>query len=909
VIAAAIALALAQLQPDPSRLGNTNAPTPLVIEQRQQEVDLVQTDGGTFLPSGVTPRQVTPPELVTPSPAPYPDALKSAPISGTVDLELLIDERGDVQEIKVSTPANPANPAFEEAALQAAKGLHFQPARLGNQAVAVRLHYAYVFEAPPPPPALGTLTGEVRQKGTRKPLAGASIVGEDGKAFGETGPDGRFEIQLPPGAHALTIQAPGHVPLKAQEAITANQSVAVLYRLEPLVVDPYETIVRGERERTELARHTLQGPELREVPGTQGDPFRVVMLLPGVSSVASGVSYPVVRGAQPAATGYYLDGVRIPALFHLVLGPAVVHPDFLERIDFYPGTPPPQYGRVLGGVVDAPVARARDDRLHLSAYADLLNAGGFVEYPVAQTGTNLTVAGRLSYTPFIIAKVASALSPTDPQGYHNRPIADFWDYQARVEQPLGPGRLRLIAFGSSDTVGTDSENPQGTDATITLRFHRADLRYRMPLPLGELEGGLTYGYETVNPQGVIGLSGDTGSYNLGTHSVSARAVWRWAMSEHWTFTSGLDVEQRRASSSLSFTHYEVNPVTGEATPITTSFDDPLTIGFFAGGYASAVWEPAKRWTVTGGLRADSYHLVPGVERVGVEPRVTARYLLMDSLALKAGGGIVHQAPTVLINVPLVDIAGLKWGLQEARQVDAGAEWTVLPGLEVNVDAYFTDIPAAIEFDLGDLLRNQSLSPLIAQSLIHRGRSYGLELLIRHPLGNNWFGWISYSLQHSERLQRYVHFDDAFNPVEVRQGWLPFAFDQTHVLNAVVSYKFPGNITAGTVLHFNSGRPESGQVSSRTEKVWTNPATGQEAWRPVGRDEVARLPSFFRVDLRVAKQWTYDDYRLELYLDVLNATISSETLAYDYGFGETGQLEKKPIPLPVVVPMIGLKGVY
>jgi TonB family protein len=883
-------------------LGQTQITGP----QRQEEVDVVQTDGGTFVPSGAPEQKVIPPVLLTPSPAPYPESLKAAPISGTVDLELLIDDHGNVEEAKVSTPANPA---FEEAALQAAKGLHFKPAQVGETPVAVRLHFAYVFEAPPPPPVLGKLTGEVRQKGTRKPLAGAALLGEDGKALGETGPDGKFEVELPPGTRSFTVQAPGHVALKTQETITANQGVAVVYRLEPLVVDPYETVVRGERERTELSRHTLQGQELREVPGTQGDPFRVVMLLPGVSSVASGISYPVVRGAQPAATGYYLDGVRVPALFHLVLGPAVVHPDFLERIDFYPGTPPPQYGRVLGGVVDARVARARDDRVHLSAYADLLNAGGFVEYPVAQTGTNLTVAGRYSYTPFLVARVASALSQPDFEGYRNRPIADFWDYQARVEQPMGPGRLRLLAFGSSDTVGTDSENPRGTDATITLRFHRADLRYRAPLPLGELEAGLTYGFETVRVEGFIGLSGDSGSYSLGTHSVSARAVWRYALNDQWTFISGLDMEQRRAASALSYTFNLVDPVTGEPAPITTSFEDPLTIGLFTGGYASAVWEPMKKLTITGGIRADSYHLVPGVQRVGVEPRITARYLLTDALALKAGGGIVHQAPTVLINVPLLDIAGLKWGLQEARQVDAGVEWTIFPGLELNADAYFTDIPSAIEFDLGALLRNQDLSELIAQSLIRRGRSYGLEVMVRHPLGNNWFGWISYSLQHSERLQRYVHFDEAFNPVEVRQGWLPFAFDQTHVLNAVVSYKFPGNITTGAVVHFNTGRPESGQVSSRTQKVWNNPATGLDSWRTVGRDEVARLPSFFRIDLRLAKQWTYDDYRVELYLDVLNASVSSETLAYEYGFGVTGEPEKRPIPLPVVVPMLGLKGVY
>ena len=879
-----------------------------------REVDVVQVDGGTFVPSGDPQAQVIPPELVEPSPAPYPEALKPAPISGTVELELLVDDLGGVQEMKVAAPAHPA---FEAAALEAARKLRFKPGRLGDQPVAVRLRYSYVFEAPPPPPVTGTLQGEIREKGTRKPLAGAVVLDGDGKAVAEAGPDGRFQVELPPGQQAFTVQAPGHAPLQTKETIAASQEVKVIYRLEPLVVDPYETIVRGERERTELSRHTLQGQELREVPGTQGDPFRVVMLMPGVSSIASGVSYPVVRGSQPAATGYYLDGVKVPALFHLVLGPAVVHPDFLERIDFYPGVPPPQYGRVLSGVVDGVVARARDDRVHFSGYADLINAGGFLEYPVQQTGTNITVAGRVSYTPWIVARIGEALSPTDSEGYHVRPVADFYDYQARLEQnvPWTSGRLRLLAFGSSDVIGSDSQNPNGVDSDAFTRFHRADLRYRQPLPVGELEAGATYGYESVGIEGTVGLTGDTGHYILRTDSVSTRALWRWAMSDQWTFTAGLDGEQRRASSDLTFVTHPLDPLTGElGEGVALSLAEPLTIGTFIGGYANAAWEPTKQWTVSAGLRADSYHMVAGIQRVGLEPRLTVRHTLREGLALKVGGGIVHQAPTVMLNVPVLDIAGLRWGLQEARTADVGAEWTIVPGVELNVDTYFTYLPAAIEFDLASLLVNQNRAGIIAPSLIRRGRAYGVEVMLRHPLGGSWFGWISYSFQHSERHLRYVHFDDQFNPVEVRQGWLPFAFDQTHVLNAVISYKLPWNITAGGVFHFNTGRPESGQISSRTQLPWTDPVTGIEQWRPVGRDDVARLPSFFRVDLRVSKQWSFDDYHLELYLDVLNTTFNSETLGYNYetipGFpGTPPILRKTPIPIPVVVPMLGLKGVY
>jgi len=37
-------------------------------------------------------------------------------------------------------------------------------------------------------------------------------------------------------------------------------------------------------------------PELYEVAGKQGEPLRVVMLLPGVTTPLRGISYPIVRG-------------------------------------------------------------------------------------------------------------------------------------------------------------------------------------------------------------------------------------------------------------------------------------------------------------------------------------------------------------------------------------------------------------------------------------------------------------------------------------------------------------------------------------------------------------------------------------------------------------------------------------
>ncbi|MFP2913577.1 NB-dependent receptor, partial [Pyxidicoccus sp. 3LFB2] len=255
---------------------------------------------------------------------------------------------------------------------------------------------------------------------------------------------GRFELELPAGAHRVEVRAPGHRPATFEETLAASQSLEVVYRLHPGTVNPYETVVRDERPRTEVTRITLHEQELREVPGTQGDPFRVVMLMPGVASVASGLGYPVVRGGQPAATGYFLDGVRVPMLYHLLLGPAVIHPDFIDTIDFHPGTPPVQYGRLLGGAVEGRLSRPREDRLHATAYADLINAGGFIEVPFEKTGTSVTVAARYSYTGLLIPLAYAILNDEEDNPLH----ASFWDYQLRVEQKVGEGSLRLFALGS-----------------------------------------------------------------------------------------------------------------------------------------------------------------------------------------------------------------------------------------------------------------------------------------------------------------------------------------------------------------------------------------------------------------------------------------------------------------------------
>jgi vitamin B12 transporter len=90
---------------------------------------------------------VTPPELLEPAAASYPEAARVQALEATVLLELTIDSAGAVANARV---LEPAGHGFDEAALAAAPRLRFAPARRAGEPVVAIVRYPFSFRAPPP---------------------------------------------------------------------------------------------------------------------------------------------------------------------------------------------------------------------------------------------------------------------------------------------------------------------------------------------------------------------------------------------------------------------------------------------------------------------------------------------------------------------------------------------------------------------------------------------------------------------------------------------------------------------------------------------------------------------------------------------------------------------------------------
>jgi hypothetical protein len=608
--------------------------------------------------------------------------------------------------------------------------------------------------ATPAPPPLGRVAGRVLAKGTRAPVVGASLT-IDATAAGDTGARGDFDVEAACGHRRLTVQAPGFERLTAEVDVCGAPPAPLTLRLTP---DPsaaaFQTVVRAKPAQPAVR---LANEELTQTPGTLGDPFRAIESLPGVTTVAWPAPIYAVRGSNPGNTGFFLDGIRVPALFHFALGPSVIHPYFFDGLEFYPGGYPARFGRYAAGIVAADTRAPATDRIHSSVDVRLFDAGALVSAPLPGNGA-IAVAGRYSYTGALV----SLLDQHVGLGY--------WDYQLRVDRRVGPVQLTLLAFGSHDVLVPEQSD---TVREIDLGFHRVSLRAVAPLLGGRLQGSLAVGSDHTRAPILDMFPITVDAINAAPRLSYARS---WAAAD---VAVGFDGELGR-----------YDPVTiGTVHPPSDWDLGRRRDATLLAGYASATLRAGGRLALTPELRLDSYD-VGGAHAQDLGPRLTARLALGDDTVVRVAGGRFTQLPSLPLQIPGADGFGLRLlGLQSSWQASLGVETARLAAFELSVTGY---VQRYVLTDLRDP-RPSNPDPLADDFLVKRdAASYGVELLARRPSSERLYGWLSYTL--SNNLRSYG--GGAVGPSD---------WDQRHVFNLVAGYRW-GRTTVGGRAHFNTGRP-------------------------------------------------------------------------------------------------------
>jgi hypothetical protein len=734
------------------------------------------------------------------------------------------------------------------------------------------------------------LRGRVLSFGERQPLGDARLVFTDGRPAVPVESDGTFTVMLPPGRHELIVRAPGYRDLPAAVELQPRQDLEVELRLDSaLDSDVYRTVVKAERQ-VAVSSTTLRDDELRRVPGTRGDPLRVVGSLPGVGQLAGFLPYVVVRGAAPGNTGYYLDGSRVPILFHVAIGPSVIHPHFIDSVDFYPGGAPVRLGRYTSGIIEARTVPARRDRVHGDVDVRLTDAGGMLEIPfdrrraagcteptraerkaaAKEAGGGkkgkqaahelrcergpargaLTVAGRYSYTGAVLSLVNDTVR------------IKFWDYQARLDHSLGHNLdITAFAYGSFDDLGTkartDPYSGEEIPATTFLRFqfHRLDTRLRQRLRAG---GSAIYAV-------VLGLDQTGAVEEIGTDQwrVAPRVDFRVPIKdEQLALGFGLDQE-------LQWFRLPTIDALDIGEDLALLFSE-RTVAVTA-GYFEVLWQKAGI-EARPGVRTDFYvqsghsPYLPRARGVtyatGVDPRLLLRERVGPRLVLKQALGIYHQPPSTPIPIPGLESFGFERGLQRNTQGSLGYELQLFDErLLLQQEAYLGRLSNLQDYELAAASDDEPIDEL--EDIISQvtGWAYGLETLLKLDPRLRTFGWIAYTLSRSTRNYQVG-------------GAAPSDWDQRHILNLVLGYKISQKWYFSGRMHYHTGRP------------WTAPV-GNQSQVAALRDNRnnARLPPFFQLDLRIERIWRWPDWQLHALLDVTNSTYSKEVFLCTPDTGE------------------------
>jgi len=843
----------------------------------------------------VKPRLTKAPKLVTFVEAEYPESEKSAGKTAAVVLQIGISATGSVSDVAV---VESAGPAFDAAAIDAAKRFVFEPAELNGKPGPIRINYRYQFVLKEAVPTTAILTGVVRSRPGGEPLAGVTLALDDGTQV-VTDAEGRFTFpELAPGRRRLLISRADLKGLQTEEELVAGQKLDATYEIELLPVaddgeehDDLEIVIVMPKLVKQTVSTKIEADEGRRVAGTQGDVLKIVENLPGVARATAGSSAIVVWGAAPEDTRVYVDGMRVPLLYHYGGLRSVVHTDLVQSVELIPGGYGAAYGRGLGGLVVVATRDPATDRLHGSVQLDVMDASVALQGPIGK-GWSFEAAARRSHLDWVLD---TATTEEVDEFY---PIPQYYDAQARVRKNFGEKEfVELTGLLSSDEVArvVDSNDPKARKReTRKLRFQRAGFRYKTTTNEGSIVEVLPW--FGANQQSLEASFGGVDTHlTLESLLFGFRANFSSKVSDTVVANLGLDLEAARTNGQRTGS-VGSPPREGDGR----AFGQPPSDQTNTDEWRAVIGSAAPFAELDIGLLSDSLHIVPGlrfdplfvsidrrVPREGdspgvgaysadmaLEPRLAVRYALSRRARLKAAYGEYRQPPVADDLSPAFGNPLL--GVSEGRHVLGGGDFDLTRTFSVETTAFYTE-------STGLAARNPIPSPLIAEALvgIGAGRSYGAQFLVRRNLADGLFGWVAYTLLRSERQ------DEPSKPYRL------FDFDQTHVLTALAAYQLGLGFDVSARVRYATGFP-------RTPVTGAYLDSRRSIFEPVlGPKNSERIPAFVQLDVRVAKRFTLGKSELELYLDVQNVTNrdNPEEIAYSPDYSEKRYVTGLPI-LPV-----------
>ena len=826
---------------------------------------------------------IVPPRIVKDDGVEYPRQAVVDKVKGavTVTLVLEIDATGVV---KKATPDAPVGHGFDEAAVAAALKLTIEPATKNGTPMAAKIKHRYVFA----PPA-GTLVGRLSTASTDRSLAGARVTataaaGETAGSYTtESDAQGNFVFKdVAPGEYRIQVEAPGFKPVAGTEQVEAGTETSVALRLDrdeskalggpppkPAAGakddDVEEVTVRGKRPPREVTKRTLEQRELARIPGTNGDALRAIQNLPGVARPPGLAGLLIIRGASPNETNIFVDGTLVPIVYHFGGLSSVIPTEMLEKIDFFPGNFSTQYGRVTGGVVDVGVKDPNQKKLHGLAQVDLIDARVLAEGPIGK-GWSFAVGARRSHVDSWLGPVLNAAGA----GVTTAPV--YYDYQAMLHKRIDSKQsVRFFFFGGDDRLKLILKSPFGGAPAVggSLSLGTAFYRFQVRYENRATDNTQFRATAAVGKDSLEFAIGDN-YFNLSSYPITLRAEVSHRLAPGVKTNVGVD---------FLYAPYDIGvrlpplPVEGQPPAGPFGSQQALTVNekgtqLRPGVYQEFELTPWKGARIVPGARLD---YAKDTEKWDLSPRMIMRQDVTQKprTTLKGGLGVFRQPPQPQETNAVFGMPGLS--SNRATHYGFGVEREITKNIEVSFEGFYRDLDNLVVQGRGNT---------------GSGRAFGAETLIRYKPDERFFGFLAYTLSRSTRR-------DADGEAERL-----FAFDQTHILTMLGSYRLGRGWEVGARFRLISGSLTTPQQYGFFDQ---NAGAFLPMSYPINGE---RLPLFHQLDVRVDKTWQFKSWKLAAYLDLWNSYNSPNVEGINYNYNSSQRTYGGSLP---IIPSLGIRG--
>jgi hypothetical protein len=654
------------------------------------------------------------------------------------------------------------------------------------------------------PPEKPLLQGTVKDAATGELLPWASVYIEELATGVSTNPHGQFNIQVPPGTYMLRISYVGYVEVRQKVRIEENTTLqltlkAAVTNLSTMVISDK----RGNEHITEAAMSVVKinTETVKKIPALMGesDLLKAIQMLPGVQNTAEGFSGFSVRGGSTDQNLIMLDEATVYNPSHLMGFFSVFNSDAVEEMTLYKGDIPARYGGRLSSLLDVKMREGNGQKISGSGGIGTVASRLTLEGPIVKDRATFLVSGRRTYADLFL-KLSNDSLLNNNQLY-------FYDLNGKVNLNISKNhRLQLTAYSGSDYFKFRE--------MIGMNWANRILSMKWIAMMGDkMTGNLTYTSSAYH-------------FEFDNYNESSQFTWASGIRDHSikydiNYYPNSNHTFRFGIQSIYHT-FKPGEILSPSNEILIKANDNKSLEHAL--YISGEHKAGTRLTLQPGLRISGFQNIGGSDvylmddqykiidtmhfnrnkiyntQVGLEPRLSAAYLLSEHTSVKASISRTRQyiqpASNSSSGMPhdVWFTTSMNIRPQVSDQVCLGFFRNLFENmLEVSAEVYYKTMDNQIDFrDNANLLFNDHLEGEIRTGI---AKAYGVELLIRKNKGD-FTGWIGYTFSRARRKA------DAIND----GNWYNANYDKPNNFIVVTSYRLSPRVALGANWTYTSGAP-------------------------------------------------------------------------------------------------------